>query len=163
MQGTTALEDISKSILCNQFVSGLLPNIKIKVAGTEGNFETLLTKAWFEEAKLRDLGRQDLRFNVGGRRQFPSHNSGNSLPNTRCYKCGSFGHMASKCPQKWRRSRESERLNQPPNNSCNNRTVNNIVAEDKEPQQDEITLKKAEVAELQKKPALRCRERNNNG
>ena len=42
MQGTTALEDISKSILCNQFVAGLLPDIKIKVAGTEGSFETLL-------------------------------------------------------------------------------------------------------------------------
>ena len=49
MQGTTVLEDISKSILCNQFVAGLLPDIKIKVAGTEGSFETLLTKARFEE------------------------------------------------------------------------------------------------------------------
>ena len=57
MQGTTALEDISKSILCNQFVAGLLPGIKIKVAGTKGSFETLLTKARFEEAKLRDLGK----------------------------------------------------------------------------------------------------------
>ena len=41
MQGTTDLEDISKSTLCNQFVAGLLPNIKIKVAGTEGSFDTL--------------------------------------------------------------------------------------------------------------------------
>ena len=111
-----------------------------------------MRKARFEEAKLRDLGkgepapsrRQDLRFNVGGRRQFPSHSSGNSLPDTRCYKCGSLGHIASKCPQKGRRSRESERPNQPPSNSGNNRIMNNIVAEDKEPQ-DEITLKKAEV------------------
>ena len=45
-------------ILCNQFVAGLLPNIKIKVAGTEGVLnETLLTKARFEEEKLRDLGK----------------------------------------------------------------------------------------------------------
>ena len=73
MQETTGFEDISKSILCNQFVAGLLPDIKIKVAGTEGSFETLVTKARFEEAKLRDLGkgepvpsrRQNLRFNVG--------------------------------------------------------------------------------------------------
>ena len=158
MQGTTALEDISKSILCNQFVAGLLPDIKIKVAGTEGSFETLLTKARFEEAKLRDLGkgepvpsrRQNLRFNVGGGRQFPSNNGGNSLPNTRCFKCGSFGHIASNCLLKGRRSRESQRPNQQTNNSGNNRTVNNIVAEDKELQQDEITLKKAEVAKLQK-------------
>ena len=75
MEGTTGLEDISKSILCNQFVAGLLP-VKIKVASTEGSFETLLTKARFEETKLRDLGkgepvpsrRQNLRFNVGGGR-----------------------------------------------------------------------------------------------
>ena len=36
MQGTTALEDISKSILHNQFIAGLPPNIKFKVAGIEG-------------------------------------------------------------------------------------------------------------------------------
>ena len=158
MQGTTDLEDISKSILCNQFVSGLLPDIKIKVAGTEGSFETLLTKARFEEAKLRDLGkgepvpsrRQNLRFNVGSGRQFPSNSGGNSLPNTRCYKCGSLGHIASNCPLKGRRSRESQRPNQQSNNSGNNRTVNNIVAEGKELQPDKIELKKAKVAELQK-------------
>ena len=102
MQGTTDLEDISKSILCNQFVTGLLPDIMIKVAaGTEGSCETLLTKARFEEAKLRDLGkgepvpsrRQNLRFNVEGGRQFPSNSGGNSLPNTYCYRCGSLGHI----------------------------------------------------------------------
>ena len=78
MQGATDLEDISKSILC---VINLLqgPSIKIKVAGTEGNFDTLLTKARFEEAKLRELGksepvpskRQNLRFNTGVGRRVP--------------------------------------------------------------------------------------------
>ena len=89
----------------------------------------MLTKARFEEAKLRDLGkgepapsrRQNLRFNVGGGRQFPSNNGGNSLPNIHCYKCGSFGHIASNCPLKGRRSRESQRPNQQANNSGNNR------------------------------------------
>ena len=59
MQGTTDLEE---SILSNQFFAGLLPSIKIKVAGTEGNFDdTLLTKARFEEAKLcENLGRMNL-------------------------------------------------------------------------------------------------------
>ena len=60
MQGTTDLEDISKSILCNQFVAGLLSDIKIIVAGTEGNFETLLTKARFKEIKFRQLGGMNL-------------------------------------------------------------------------------------------------------
>ena len=59
MQGAVDLEDISKSVLCNQFVAGLLPSIKVKVAGTEGNFDTSLTKARFEEAKLRELGKSE--------------------------------------------------------------------------------------------------------
>ena len=119
MQGATDLEDISKSILCNQFVAGLLSSIKIKVAGTEGNFGTLLTKARFEEAKLRELGksepvsskRQNLRLNTGVGRRFPSNSSSssNSLTNTHCYKCGSLGHTASNCPLKGRQSRESQR------------------------------------------------------
>ena len=113
IQGTIDLEDISKSILCNQFVAGLLPDIKIKVAGTEGTFETLLTKARFEEAKFRELGRsepgvsrrQNLRVNAGVGRQFSSTNGGNATPNMRCFKCGSMGHIASNCPMKGRRSR----------------------------------------------------------
>ena len=52
MQGTADLEDISKDILCNQFITEVLPDIKIKVAGTKESFETLLTKAQFDEAKL---------------------------------------------------------------------------------------------------------------
>ena len=163
MQGTTDLEDISKSILCNQFVTGLLPNIKIKVAGTytEGSFDTMLKKARFEEATLRELRksepvpsrRQNLRFNTGGGRRFPSNSgSSNSLTNTHCYKCGSLGHIASNCPLKGRQSRESQRPNRSPNNTGNNRSVNSIVAENKEPQLDRerIELIKARVAELQK-------------
>ena len=33
---------------------------KIKVAGTEGSFDTLSTKARFEEAKLRELVKSEL-------------------------------------------------------------------------------------------------------
>ena len=42
LQGTTDIEKISKSVLCNQFVAGLL----------EGNFDTLLTKARIKEVKF---------------------------------------------------------------------------------------------------------------
>ena len=47
-------------------------------------------------------------------------------------QCGFLGHIASNCPQKGRRSRESEMPNQSENNSGSNRTMNNIVAEDKD-------------------------------
>ena len=43
-------------MLANQFAVGLKQEIKIKVAGAEGTFEQLLSKAKFEEAKLRDIG-----------------------------------------------------------------------------------------------------------
>ena len=48
-------EEMGKSILAHQFTAGLLPDLKVKVAGAEGTFEELLSKARLEEAKLRDL------------------------------------------------------------------------------------------------------------
>jgi len=42
-------------VLAYQFTAGLLPTLCSKVAGVEGNFEQLLVKACFEEAKLRDI------------------------------------------------------------------------------------------------------------
>ena len=45
LQGTTDLENISKSILCNQFVAELPPDIKIKVYSWYwGNIDTLLVR-----------------------------------------------------------------------------------------------------------------------
>ena len=55
-QGIKAAESMGKSVLASQFVAGLIPALKPKVAGTEGGFEELLVKARFEEAKLCDLG-----------------------------------------------------------------------------------------------------------
>ena len=55
-RGSAEAEDMGKAVLSSQFVSGLLPEIKSKVAGSEGDFHViLLAKAWLEEAKLRDL------------------------------------------------------------------------------------------------------------
>ena len=46
---------MGQSVLSNQFVSGLKPELKTKVARMEGNFEQLLlVKVRFEEAKRRD-------------------------------------------------------------------------------------------------------------
>ena len=44
------------TVLAYQFISGLKPKIKSKVAGVEGSLEQLLMKARFEEAKQRDFG-----------------------------------------------------------------------------------------------------------
>ena len=46
---------MGKAVFARQFAAGLLPYLKVKVAGPEGTFEELLSKARFKEAKLRDL------------------------------------------------------------------------------------------------------------
>lgn len=54
-QGTQETEDMGRSVLAYQFVAGLKPNLKSKLAGIECTFDQLLVKARFEEAKLREL------------------------------------------------------------------------------------------------------------
>ena len=54
-QGTQETEDRGRSVLDYQFVAGLKPYLKSKLAGIEGTSDQLLVKARFEEAKLRDL------------------------------------------------------------------------------------------------------------
>ena len=54
-QGSEVAESMGRSVLASQFVAGLTPALKAKVAGTEGKFEEILVKARFEEAKLRNL------------------------------------------------------------------------------------------------------------
>ena len=44
-------EAMGRSVLACQFVAGLLPHLKSKLAGSDSKFEELLTKARFEEAR----------------------------------------------------------------------------------------------------------------
>lgn len=57
-QGSKGADKMGKTVLANQFVVGLILELKRKVAGTGGNFKQLLTKARFEEAKLREITRK---------------------------------------------------------------------------------------------------------
>ena len=107
-QGSSEAEKKGKSVLANQFVNGLIPELKAKITGKEGDVEQLLAYARFEEAKLRDSGssqrnpskqsvqsqfRPTYRFSGGhrtegqtptGRRQLPTftdgQQSGTQLP-----------------------------------------------------------------------------------
>ena len=58
-QGTQETEKCGQMVLTNQFVTGLLGDIKMKVVGIEGNFDQMLTRARFEEAKLPDLSNNE--------------------------------------------------------------------------------------------------------
>ena len=52
---------MGRSVLAYQLTAGLLPHLKAKIAGQEGTFEELLTKAQFEEAKYRDIASRNRR------------------------------------------------------------------------------------------------------
>ena len=55
LRGGAEAEKMGQTVLANQFVAGLRSDLKTKVVGTEGNFEQLLVKACFEEAKNKEL------------------------------------------------------------------------------------------------------------
>ena len=54
-QGSEEAEGLGLSVLAYQFVAGLIPILRAKVAGVEGSIDELLVKAKFEEAKICDL------------------------------------------------------------------------------------------------------------
>jgi len=115
-----------KSVLAYQFVAGLIPVLRLKVTGVEGNFDQLLVKARFEEAKLRGLtpssikpqdssstiqsmeGKKGSFYSSGGSvlsRTAPLGRPNWTGPrpvNTRCFVCEGSSHIACNCPFKGR-------------------------------------------------------------
>ena len=103
-QGSKEAEEVGKTVLANQFVVGLAPELKRKVAGTEGNFEQLLTKARFEEAKLREI---TVKTKPTSQSQSESHtpketSSTKKRDDPRCTVCGGVGHNPKFCRYKGR-------------------------------------------------------------
>jgi len=100
--------------LVNQFVAGLLPEIKSGLVGMEGNFSQLLAKARFEEAKLHHLGSIQStslvnNHSVPGSSMSlvsprndtylrPQRPSVQFRTGPRCYNCGSSFHFIKQCP-----------------------------------------------------------------
>ena len=57
LQGTPDAQEMGQAVLSSQFVGGLIPELKRKIAYLEGvTFSELWQKARFEEARLRNLG-----------------------------------------------------------------------------------------------------------
>ena len=54
-RGGPEAEALGQSMLSNQFIVGLRPELKTKMVGMEGRFEELLMKSRFEEAKNREV------------------------------------------------------------------------------------------------------------
>ena len=144
-QGTQEAEKLKQMVLTNQFVIGLREDIKIKVVGVEGSFDQMLTRARFEEAKLRDLSNNETRslsklLSVPGSRAVteepnstsvsskqqkvttPRFNVGGQRTSGRCFNCGSPTHLIRRCPYITRpRAAETSvagKAGQPTNRGC---------------------------------------------
>ena len=74
-EATSDTQDMGRSILANQFVSGLQSELKSMLACNEGGFEQLLTVSRFEEAKFRDL-RSARHSHPSGSLRSSNHNGG---------------------------------------------------------------------------------------
>ena len=111
-QGTSEAESMGKSVLSNQFVAGLIPDIQQKLAGVSGTLEELLCKARFEEAKRRELStsgwsRKEGKTSAEPDPQ-PKHSQTGTGKNNRhrdrqvrqqtCNGCGSPEHFIRNCP-----------------------------------------------------------------
>ena len=111
---------MGKSVLAYQFVSGLLPELKAEVAGTEGDFERQLAKARFEEAKARELGKtsstsQEKTETPGSNAKTPPTEQ-RLHRNVECHNCGHRGHIARYCHSS-RQQKGEEAKGRPPQRS----------------------------------------------
>ena len=122
-------ERMGQTLLANQFVTGLRPELKRKLIGTEGSLDELVLKARFEEAKAKEFLGDKSRTATMSRDQrhvpttlTPRAAASGTLPSTtaasnslggartrlKCYNCGLDGHMARSCPYPRKNRRDDE-------------------------------------------------------
>ena len=138
ISGSPEAEKVGQIVLVNQFVSGLRPELQAKVVGVEGSMDELVTKARFEEAKIKELSgrgpgssQKEIyapRGHYGGHgnqwrqvqtlptpsvQQIPPR-QGKSVKyqqgkrNVKCFQCGLEGHIQNNCPYQRSQSKGSE-------------------------------------------------------
>ena len=135
---------MSQRVLAYQSVSGLLPELKAKVAGAEGTFDQLWIKARFEEAKLKELTpRSSVNSDRGSGKDVGPGNFRSNNTSQMCYICGQVGHIQRDCPQQCR-GKPVEAQRSPPVNFQSGQsrtTTNHVVGEDASDEYGEIQEK----------------------
>ena len=124
---------------------GLLPDIKAKIVGSEGDFNQLLLKARFEEVKLRELGVIQSSPPVSVTQNTPNmprptfiprqQRLSGARPNValRCYNCGSTFYLIRQCPRVVK-NKNTETLGKKGNESRHSNCVSNIMLAKEFPQ-----------------------------
>ena len=121
-QGDGKTESMAKDILAYQFVAGLKLEIKEKLAGVEGDFDQLLTKARLKEAKIKEWRSEVAK--SGRIQQAPTEPAAGEgkkppmffgarrgeNPSIRCHNCGGLGHIARQCTVSRRPKLEEDKL-----------------------------------------------------
>ena len=113
-QGSREAEEIGNSVHSSQFVAGLGPVLKNKIAGLEGDIDSLLIRARFKEAKDRSFREEATKSamkkstaTLEGSKPSPGEqeNKVRYAPRTvpshlKCHSCGGAGHFTRNCPLK---------------------------------------------------------------
>lgn len=94
---------MGENVLAYQFVAGLIDPLKAKLVGTKGTFDELLTKARFEEARMKERGKSSSYHTTATDPISRNTTPRNGMKTTqhkldrRCFSCGGTGHLAREC------------------------------------------------------------------
>ena len=157
-QGTQETENLARTVLAYQFVAGLKPNLKSKLAGVEGTFDQLLVKARFEETKASDMSlvtktqsKETPRkpssvklSNKHGPIASSEERSRDKMDN-RCYHCHGTGHFQKNCPMRGRDATEESRGR---SSGASPKRVAALVATDEQDIDHDLKQKQQRVVDL---------------
>ena len=140
-RGSTDSKRMGQMVLAYQFVAGLKPEIRLKVAGHEGSFEELLMNAQLEETKLQPIPENTKWMTERTPQRRPqSQGPSTDIKDHRCFVCGQKGHLKKQCPQ-LRQGKPVKLQGSARRNTNNRMTTNHQIGWDHEEELNQAQLK----------------------